>query len=152
MYEECITHDDKVIKGFFNEYKFLSNFWPCIIEYEGEFFPSVENAYQAAKVQKEYREELINCKPNASKRLWKKLPRIDKNPDDWDNRRYDIMFKLVEQKFAKTLLKEALLKTGNKYLEETNNWKDTFWGVDIKLGGKNVLGRILMDVRKNLQV
>lgn len=150
MYENCIQHDENNIKGFFNEYRWLSNFWPCIVEYEGEFFPSVENAYQAAKVVKECREEFVDCKPNVAKRIWKKLPKVDKNPDEWDNRKSQVMLYLVRQKFSKSPLREQLIATGNKYLEETNCWGDVFWGVDIKKGGKNTLGRILMDVRKEL--
>ena len=36
-------------------------------------------------------------------------------------------------------------------LVEGNYWKDTFWGVDEKLGGKNHLGRILMEIREELK-
>ena len=39
-----------------------------------------------------------------------------------------------------------LLSTGDKYLEETNHWKDTYYGVCDGVG-KNVLGKILMSVR-----
>ena len=39
----------QVIDSFQGEYRFLSNFWPCVVEYEGTEYPSVENAYQAAK-------------------------------------------------------------------------------------------------------
>jgi predicted NAD-dependent protein-ADP-ribosyltransferase YbiA (DUF1768 family) len=50
-------------------------------------------------------------------------------------------------------LKEKLLETGDRYLEETNHWKDTTWGVDyISNEGANHLGVILMDVRSVLQV
>jgi predicted NAD-dependent protein-ADP-ribosyltransferase YbiA (DUF1768 family) len=57
-------HDENNIKGFFNEYRFLSNFHMTDIEYEGEVYPSVECAYMAAKtLDKELRKELLNkCK------------------------------------------------------------------------------------------
>lgn len=37
------------IKGFFCQYRWLSNFWPCKVEYDGHKFKSVEQAYQYAK-------------------------------------------------------------------------------------------------------
>jgi len=47
-------------------------------------------------------------------------------------------------------LSELLLSTGDKYLEETNNWGDEFWGVCNEVGENN-LGKILIRVRKKLK-
>ena len=47
-------------------------------------------------------------------------------------------------------LAKKLLETDNKYLEETNNWGDRFWGVVDGIG-KNMLGHVLMEVRRSLQ-
>ena len=46
-------------------------------------------------------------------------------------------------------LKEKLINTGDAYLEETNTWNDTFWGV-CKGKGQNNLGKILMKIRAEL--
>lgn len=67
---------------------------------------------------------------------------------------------LLLQKFDKNVLTKKLLATEEAYLEEGNNWHDTFWGVCYhKLEGKvckkpehapfggNHLGYLLMDVR-----
>lgn len=48
-------------------------------------------------------------------------------------------------------LKEKLLSTGNTYLEEGNTWGDRIWGV-VDSNGANLLGNILMNVRKELQL
>ncbi len=37
------------VAAFLDEFRFLSNFWPCEITYYGRLYPSVEHAYQAAK-------------------------------------------------------------------------------------------------------
>lgn len=37
------------IAQFQGEYRFLSNFAPCTVTYDGVEYPSVEHAYQAAK-------------------------------------------------------------------------------------------------------
>ncbi len=58
------------------------------------------------------------------------------------------MSSIVFDKFCRSFyLRNRLLETGDKYLEETNHWSDSYWGVDIKKGGKNNLGKILMKVR-----
>ena len=55
-------------------------------------------------------------------------------------------------KFYRNLdIREKLLATGDKYLEEKNFWNDVFWGVDYKKGGENKLGKILMKVRECLR-
>jgi predicted NAD-dependent protein-ADP-ribosyltransferase YbiA (DUF1768 family) len=46
-------------------------------------------------------------------------------------------------------LRERLLATGEAELIEGNTWNDTFWGV-CKGEGQNWLGKILMEVRKEL--
>jgi predicted NAD-dependent protein-ADP-ribosyltransferase YbiA (DUF1768 family) len=47
-------------------------------------------------------------------------------------------------------LGDLLIETGDKYLEETNHWKDKIWGVCDGVG-KNWLGKILMDVRTQIK-
>jgi ribA/ribD-fused uncharacterized protein len=145
------THDEYNIKGFFGPYKWLSNFHLCGkgVWYEGGIYPSSENAYQAAKILPEYRvDELMDCSPAESKKVWKNYPRLDKTPEEWDVRKYVVMSDVVFNKFSRDeKLRQKLLETGDKYLEETNWWKDTYWGVDINLGGQNNLGKILMKVR-----
>jgi hypothetical protein len=63
---------------------------------------------------------------------------------------FDIMAGLVFDKFHRNLeLRQKLLDTAGKYLEETNNWGDSWWGVDVKKKqGRNHLGTILMATRQ----
>lgn len=142
------TIDAENIKGFFGQYRWLSNFWECPVEYEGILYPSSENAYQAAKVLPEHRCNFQNIKPNESKKAWKKYPGIA--PENWDKIKLNIMYEIVERKFNQNKdLAIKLIETYPKYLEETNTWRDVFWGV-CKGKGENHLGFILMKVRKTL--
>lgn len=142
------VHDEKNIKGFFGDYRWLSNFHPCSVFFETLSYPSSENAYQAAKIDSDYRHYLQSCTPAKSKREWKKYPMIDMDAGSWDSRKYDIMACILFDKFCRNEnLRKKLLETGDKYLEETNHWKDSMWGVDIKKGGQNNLGKILMKIR-----
>ena len=39
------------ILGFRGEYRFMSNFYPVSVNFNHQWFPTVEHAYQAAKVR-----------------------------------------------------------------------------------------------------
>lgn len=142
------VHDENNIKGFFGEYRWLSNFHPCKVYFEGLLYPSSENAYQAAKVDVDYRHKMVGISAKESKKDWKKLPRIDASSESWDARKYEVMSVILFEKFYRNKdLRQQLIDTGSKFLEETNHWKDKYWGVDINLGGQNNLGKILTKLR-----
>lgn len=140
-----------VIDLFDGEYRFLSNFWPSVVHLDGVAYPSVENAYQAAKtVFRQRRERFLACTPGQAKRLG-----IILRPD-WEAVKVGIMCALVQEKFTKHAdLTARLLATEDRQLVEGNTWHDTFWGrcdcKNHKGFGENMLGIILMDVRTELR-
>lgn len=135
------------ITSFKNEYSFLSNFYPSPIFYEGNKYPSVENAYQASKCKYPLdKVKFFSCTSTKAKQYGKKL----KIRDDWDSIKLTVMEELVRLKFQIPLFKELLLNTRFESLIEGNWWGDTFWGV-CKGVGENHLGRIIMKVRTELQ-
>ena len=134
------------ICAFNGSYRFLSNFWPAVVMLDGTDYPSVENAYVAAKTRDLAAREFIrNCTPGAAK----KFGRTIKLRDDWDDVKLAIMADLVWLKFQHADLRELLLDTGSQELIEGNTWGDTFWGVCNGVG-ENHLGKILMNVRQRL--
>ena len=144
------SHTEKEIKGFFGEFRFLSNFHVCHVVFENILFPSSEAAYMAAKTKDMgLRERFVLTNPKESKKLGRS---IALRPN-WDNLRLDVMFLIVYDKFYRNAdIRQKLLKTGDKYLEETNHWKDMFYGVDYYSEiGENNLGKILMRVRSLFQ-
>ena len=132
------------INGFFGKWRFLSNFCECPITFEGLEYPSVENAYQAAKtLDIELRKQFQNITPKESKSLGKKIG----IRSDWEMVKLDVMLKLSLEKFTRhPHLGTQLIETDDSYLEETNWWGDTFWGTHNGIGENN-LGKILMKVR-----
>lgn len=139
------------IKSFDKQYRFLSNFWPAEVEFEGINYPSVEHAYQAAKtLDLEEREAIRIC---GTAKEAKKLGKVLTLRSDWEDVKVGIMFDLCRKKFRNhPELKEKLLETKGAELEEGNWWGDKFWGICSKTGiGKNYLGRILMEVRNELK-
>lgn len=139
-----MTANDAIMQ-FSGEYRFLSNFFPATVELDGALYPTVENAYQAAKRLPDVRTEFQTALPGQAKRLGRQT----RLPPDWEARKLDVMADLLVQKFQHQHLKDALLKTGERLLCEGNTWGDTFWGVDLKtLEGSNHLGELLMLIRK----
>lgn len=148
-WKEYAVHDENNVKGFFGPYRFLSNFGDGALWFEGLFYPTRENAFQAAKVQLAYRERFQKLTAAESKSAWKVLPRMDASGELWDARKIDVMNRVVFEFFAyHPEYRQMLIDTGNRYLEETNHWSDVFWGVDLTKGGRNELGNLLMRVRR----
>lgn len=138
-----------MINSFTKEYRFLSNFYPCRVELDGDTYPSVEHAYQAAKtLSKNLRMPFMESamKANEAKSLGKKL----KPREDWNNVKLSIMEKLVRDKFNTPKFSNMLLSTGDNELIEGNWWGDVFWGM-CKGKGENHLGKILMKIRSELK-
>lgn len=140
-----------MITEFQGEFRFLSNFWPCEIEFEGMVFPTVEHAYQAAKTtNKSERKRIQSCRqPGQAKRLGKQFTLRP----DWESIKITVMVILVAKKFQDPQLKALLLATGTQQIQEGNMWRDTFWGIcpPGSGNGKNMLGKILMSVREDLR-
>jgi len=136
------------VRSFSGRYRFLSNFYPAKVIYDGVVYKTVEAAYQAAKtLDKSQRFEIWSAKtPGEAKRLGKKLMLRP----EWDAIKLDVMLELVRQKFTEHLsMKAGLLSTHPATLIENNRWGDSFWGVCNGVG-LNHLGKILMRVRTEL--
>lgn len=156
QWKEYSLHDQDNIKGFFGEYRFLSNFPNCEngVFIDGLRYDNLEAAYQAQKVIPEHRNLFCHVTGAQSKKLWLSPTLVKANtPEQWDAIKSDIMAMALFDKFYRNLdLRHKLLDTGNRYLEERNNWHDNFFGNCIckECGstGKNELGKLLMKVRE----
>ncbi|MBC8106366.1 MAG: NADAR family protein [Anaerolineae bacterium] len=146
------THPTTVpakIGEFQGEYRFLSNFYPATVEFEGINYPTVEHAYQSAKTLDiaERKRIAVLATPSDAKREGRKL----KLRDDWETAKFDVMERCVRYKFTRDAdLRAKLLATGYAVLEEGNNWGDQVWGV-VNGVGENRLGKILMKLREELR-
>lgn len=135
----------KIIDSFDKEFSFLSNFFPCEVEFEGMTFGSTEHAFVAAKTLDRTLREQVQAirEPGKVKRFGRRL----KLREDWEQVKLDVMLELLRKKFSIPELREALLATGDAELIEGNYWRDFFWGVCQGVG-TNHLGRLLMQVRR----
>jgi ribA/ribD-fused uncharacterized protein len=153
-WKKVAVHDEKNIKGFFGPFAFLSNFHPCLVCHDALPFMSSEHAYMFSKLdlEKYTNVELNKLHHQINEMSCKDVKKWGKTVSlrpDWETVKYDTMASIVFDKFYRNLeLREKLLATGDKYLEEKNFWLDVYWGVDYKLGGQNNLGKILMKTRE----
>ena len=131
---------------------FLSNFFPSPIRRHGKLFPTVEHAYQAAKTaDPDWAQRIQNARSaGVAKRLGRDAPMLK----DWDSIKESVMLECLELKFADEFLKKSLLETGSALLIEGNSWHDPFWGAcncaKHQGKGKNALGNLLMQVRREI--
>jgi len=130
------------------EYSFLSNFYPCLIEFDGDIYPSLEHAYQAAKTNDPNERKKIREEKQV--RRAKQIGRHVTIREDWEQIKVEVMRDLLKKKFENPQLRKLLLDTYPHDLVEGNNWGDTFWGV-CRGHGKNMLGVLLMQLRSELR-
>lgn len=144
-----------MINSFRGEYKYLSNFYPCAIKYNGNMFESTEAAYMSAK--NDDPEWLKYCMDpqNTPAMIKKKSYSITIRPN-WDDMKLSVMEEVLRYKFFKHRgLGDMLLATGHQNLVEGTTWNDRFWGVDVTVTpniGENHLGRLLMKLRDELRI
>ena len=142
-----------VVKSFRSEYRFLSNFAPAEVVYNGIMFSSVENAYVAAKTDdKEVQLEVAKLTAGGAKKFGREKCLIRAN---FEAEKVEIMRNLLEQKFKNEYYRYLLYSTGDAELIEGNTWHDNFYGsctCDFcEDKGQNVLGKLLMIIRSQIK-
>ena len=143
-----------MIVEFDGEYAFLSNFYNSPIFYEGITYPTNEHFFQAMKtLDPAERQKIASAKtPGLAKRLGRN---VQLRPD-WEKVKVDVMRTGLMLKFTDAKLAEKLIATGDEELVEGNWWHDNTWGnchctECSRKGGRNLLGMLLMELRKELQ-
>lgn len=132
-------------------YKELSNFYPArtdIFLY-GEWyrFKNAEAAYQAQKTRSQ--EDIIHyttLNGGEAKNKSKLIP----VRTDWNQKKDHAMWLALDSKFSRPKMKALLLSTGVTTLIHWAPW-DQYWGWSEEKGGHNKLGKMLMDIRKDIR-
>ena len=135
-----------VIDQFKGRYFFLSNFYSAPVTYNGLTFQNNEAAFQSAKCP--YRAEAFcDLDPSSAKRMGRRVYLRR----DWEEVKTGVMYEVCKAKFTQNKdLQDCLLGTGDAELIEGNTWGDRVWGVCDGVG-ENRLGKILMQIRSELQ-
>ncbi len=70
---------------------------------------------------------------------------------DWDEVKVDVMRRILRAKVDQhSYVRKKLLQTGSREIVE-NSWRDSFWGWGEDRQGQNMLGRIWMEIRVEVQ-
>jgi ribA/ribD-fused uncharacterized protein len=148
-----------------NEYKELTNTYEAPMQIDGITFPTVEHYYQYSKAKMfgdADVEKKIMKTPSAKsvKGFGKKVKNFKQ--EEWDEKKDSIMKVALKAKFTQhPELKKKLLDTGDRPLAEANP-RGKYWGIGTsadtskakdpaKWPGKNVLGKMLADLRTELK-
>lgn len=145
----------EVITEFRGKWTKLSNYSIVSIWYKDHMYPSVEHAYQAAKSTDPVIQQMVRnlATPNLAKKMGKEIqdnPLIYHFRQDFHNVKIGIMYDLLVEKFKQEPERTLLLSSGTEKLVEGNWWGDKFWGQCPVGDGENHLGKLLMQIRKEL--
>ena len=136
------------ITSFSGKYFFLSNFYPCQVEFEEVIYPSSEHAYMAAKTTDvAIRQTILDIETPGKVKRFGGTIQLRSN---WNDLRLHFMGLIVKAKFSNSDLMEMLDETKGFELIEGNTWGDKFWGQSPVGVGKNELGKILMSIRDDI--
>jgi N-glycosidase YbiA len=128
----------------------LSNFAPFGLEEAGVYWPTVEHYFQAHKfTDSAHRDRILRAhSPQQAKTLGQNRA-IAIRPD-WETVKDAIMKHALRKKFSNPKLRTLLLDTKSRPLIENSPY-DRYWGIGRDGNGKNVLGRLLVEVRGELR-
>jgi ribA/ribD-fused uncharacterized protein len=140
-----------MITRFRGQYGWLSNFADVLIERDSITYSSVERAYMSAKSDSPEWKEYYRDEANYIGDIKRKSRHIQLILD-WDNKREEVMFPLLFQKYTTEPFYTKLISTDDMYISEGNYHGDKYWGVCLKsYEGDNRLGKMIMEIREYLK-
>jgi ribA/ribD-fused uncharacterized protein len=131
---------------------YMSNYYKARFYIYNRWWDTCEHAYQAQKCADRTEYDAIHQtkKANDARLLGQKV----RMREHWDDIHKDrVMEECVLAKFLQHKdLRDQLIATGDEELiEDTTTSNDMHWGCGADGTGKNMLGKILMKIRKELQ-
>ena len=133
------------------DYGCFSNFAHYGFELDGRWWMTSEHYFQAQKFCGTMYEEIVRKANNPMKAAELGRKRDLPLRKDWEYVKDEMMRKAVYAKFSQNKdIKEILLNTYPERIVE-NTLNDYYWGCGADGSGKNMLGKILMEVREVLR-
>lgn len=138
----------------------IDNFGAIPVRIWGNLYQTSEHAYASAKTLDPEWARKIAVAHDAG--LAKYYGRNAPLRDDWEEIKYQVMWDILQAKFAKSAAARKYLRdTIGGRIFEGNTWGDTVWGVVQSEGatgtgkagthyGQNALGEMLTEIRGNL--
>lgn len=155
---------DTVMQVFFYEQDLycLSNFSSFNLKWKGLVFPTSEYVYHWEKFNWDgddatmmrprlVQEAIINARSSHEALVVSRVHKPQQRPD-WESVRLDIMKSILLAKVDQHYYVYCkLVDTVDRELIE-NSWRDDFWGWGPNRDGKNMLGKLWMEIRAELQL
>ena len=144
---------DEMVCFYEQDFYVLSNFSSFKVQWKDIDFDTSEHAYHCEKFFTTVVGIAHDIQQARSAHEAFKIAERNKQyrRDDWDDVKVDIMRGIL---FAKAeqheYVRRKLLATGKRLLVE-NSWRDDYWGWGLNRDGKNMLGKLWMEVRAALQ-
>jgi predicted NAD-dependent protein-ADP-ribosyltransferase YbiA (DUF1768 family) len=136
------------IQSFTGEHAWLDNAYPAAVEMHGYVYPSLVNAYHAARTPRDKRHRFISLSPAEAQAEGLRLPQ----KQEFNRLQVPVMRMLLNSKFSLgTDLAVKLIATDDLVISYDNQVGDRFWGVS-NGWGKDLLGMLLMLRRANLRI
>ena len=128
-----------------DEYAWLSNFARLPIVINGITYPTVEHYYQSEKATNQTDRDFVrNAKtPGQSKFRGNQIQCVE----NWDEIKVRIMTVALLAKLKNNPELKIKLEETKGYDLIENNPRDYFWGCGKDKSGKNMLGKLWMDIR-----
>ncbi|GAB4205248.1 MAG: NADAR family protein [Roseiflexaceae bacterium] len=134
-----------------DNYGCFSNFSSHGLQLKGKWWPTSEHYFQAQKFPGTEHEEAIRLAktPNQAARMGRERNRPLRR--DWEQVKDGVMLDALRAKFrTHDDIRQILLDTGDEELIE-NAPNDYYWGIGADGSGKNMLGKLLMQLRDELR-
>jgi N-glycosidase YbiA len=131
-------------------YGCFSNFSPHAVFIDGTTWTTVEHYFQASKfIDSKLRFSIQMAKsPLMAARMGRDTSHDLRS--DWEEIKESVMRKAIRAKIIQhSDVRETLLKTSNEIIVE-HTPRDSYWGDGPDGTGKNMLGKIYMDIREEL--
>lgn len=132
-------------------YGVFSNFYKCGFFIDDEYWPTVEHFFQAQKFDDEALREKIRKLASPMDAAISGRDRDNLLRDDWDCVRDNIMRLAVMEKFKQNDEARSILLATNDLILVEHTKNDSYWADGGDGSGKNMLGKILMEVRSILR-
>lgn len=150
----CVKPDtDRKVFFYEQDFYVLSNFSAFTLDWKGDRYMTSEAAYHSEKFTLNDQDLRLHIRMAPSAHEAFKIAERNKEHrrPDWDDIKVDIMRDILRAKVAQhEYVRRKLLATGDRELIE-DSWRDDFWGWGPNRDGKNMLGRLWMEIRAELQ-
>jgi N-glycosidase YbiA len=134
------------------EFYVLSNFSAFRVTWQGIDFDTSEHAYHWSRFPEgSIHKENIRKARSAHDAFRYAQDNKQHQVANWDDIKIIVMREIIKHKVAQhEYVKRKLLQTGYRELVE-NSWRDSFWGWGEDRQGQNMLGKLWMELRAQIQ-